>query len=168
MNAIVPALSLMLAVLSTSLPLGLPADATFILPFLMITLVFLWRALRADLPAYAAMLFGLLTDVTTGGPLGYWGLMALLAASAGGVARPLALQGNVYSLWLAWLPCVALLATFGWLLASLYFFRWIDHWPFIIASSASFASFPAALYGLRKLRSLGKLSRNVPSYGAPA
>jgi rod shape-determining protein MreD len=161
MNAIVPALS-------TSLPLGLPADATFILPFLMVTLVFVWRALRAELPAYAAMLFGLLTDVTTGGPLGYWGLMALLAASAGELARPLALQRNVYTLWLAWLPCVTLLATFGWLLASLYFFRWIDHWPFIIAASASFGSFPAVLYGLRKLRSLGMLSRSIPSYGAPA
>ena len=168
MNAIVPALSLMLAVLSTSLPLGLPADATFILPFLMITLVFVWHALRAELPAYAAMLFGLLTDVTTGGPLGYWGLMALLAASAGSLACPLALQRNVYTLWLAWLPCVTLLATFGWLLASLYFFRWIDHWPFIIAASASFGSFPVVLYGLRKLRSLGNLSRSVPSYGAPA
>jgi len=87
MNAIVPALSILLAVLSTSLPLGLPADATFILPFLMVTMVFVWRALRAELPAYAAMLFGLLADVTTGGPLGYWGLMALLAASAGGLAR---------------------------------------------------------------------------------
>ncbi|HEY8262784.1 MAG TPA: hypothetical protein VIG26_00325 [Methyloceanibacter sp.] len=168
MNAIVPALSILLAVLSTSLPLGLPADATFILPFLMVTMVFVWRALRAELPAYAAMLFGLLADVATGGPLGYWGLMALLAASAGGLARPLALQRNVYTLWLAWLPCVALLATFGWLLASLYFFRWIDHWPFIIAASASFALCPALLYGLRKLRSLGKLSRSVPDYGAPA
>jgi hypothetical protein len=134
----------------------------------MIALVFVWRALRGELPAYVAMLFGLLTDVITGGPLGYWGLMALLAASAGDLARPLALQRNVYTLWLAWLPCVALLATFGWLLASLYFFRWIDHWPFIIAAAASFGLFPAVLYGSRKLRSLGKVSRSVPDYGAPA
>jgi rod shape-determining protein MreD len=168
MNAIVPSLSILLAVLSTSLPLGLPPDATFILPFLMITMVFVWRAVRAELPAYAAMLFGLLADVTTGGPLGYWSLMALLAASAGDLARPLALQRNLFTLWLAWLPCVTLLAAFGWLLASLYFFRWIDHWPFIIASSASFVVFPAVLYGLRRLHSLGKLSRSVPNYGAPA
>ncbi len=168
MNAIVPALSILLAVLSTSLPLGLPADATFILPFLMVTMVFIWRALRAEMPAYAAMLFGLLTDITTGGPLGYWGLMALLAASAGGLARPFALPGNFYRLWLAWLPCIALLATFGWLLASLYFFRWIDRWPFIIGASASFVLFPALLYWLRKLRSVGRVSRSAPNYGAPA
>jgi rod shape-determining protein MreD len=168
MNAIVPAFSVLLAVLSTSLPFGLPADATFILPFLMITMVFVWRALRAELPAYVAVLCGLLADVTTGGPLGYWGLMALIAASAGDLARPLALQRNVSTLWLAWLPCVALLAAFGWLLASLYFFRWIDRWPFVIAASASFAVFPALLYGLRKLRSLGKPTRRVPDYGALA
>lgn len=168
MNAIVPALSVLLAVLSTSLPLGLPADATFILPFLMVTMVFVWRALHAELPAYAAMLFGLLTDITTGGPLGYWGLMALLAATAGELARPFAVQRNFSMLWLTWLPCVTLLATFGWLLASLYFFRWIDHWPFVIAASTSFLLFPAILYWLRKLRSVGRVSRGAPNYGAAA
>jgi rod shape-determining protein MreD len=168
MNAIVPALSVLLAVLLTSLPLGLPADTTFVLPFVMLTMVFAWRALRAEMPAYSAMLLGLLADITTGGPLGYWGLMALLAASAGAVARPLALPRNFAMLWLAWLPCVTLLAIFGWLLASLYFFRWIDHWPFVIAASASFLLFPAILYWLRKLRSFGRAPRSAPNYGAPA
>jgi rod shape-determining protein MreD len=168
MSAIVPVLSVLLAVLSTSLPLGLPADATFIVPFIMLTMVFVWRALRAEMPAYAAMLLGLLTDITTGGPLGYWGLMALLAASAGGAAVPLAASRNVYVLWLTWLPCISLLASFGWLLASLYFFRWIDHWPFIIGASASFALFPLVHYCLRKLRSIGRVPRVLPNYGAPA
>jgi hypothetical protein len=94
--------------------------------------------------------------------------MALLAATAGDFARPLALQRNVSTLWLAWLPCVTLLAALGWVLASLYFFRWIDHWPFIIASSACFAAFPVMLFGLRRLRSLGKPVRSVPNYGATA
>lgn len=168
MIAIVPALSVLLAVLSTSLPLGLPANATFILPFIMLTMVFVWRALRAEMPSYVAMLLGLLTDITTGGPLGYWGLMALLAASAGGEARPIAARQNLYVLWLVWLPCVALLATFGWLLSSLYFFRWIDHWPFVIGASASFALFPGVLYVLRRLRNVGGARRNVPNYGAPS
>jgi rod shape-determining protein MreD len=168
MIAIVPALSVLLAVLSTSLPLGLPANETFILPFIMLTMVFVWRALRAEMPSYVAMLLGLLTDITTGGPLGYWGLMALFAASAGGAARPIAARQNLYVLWLVWLPCVALLATFGWLLSSLYFFRWIDHWPFVIGASASFALFPGVLYVLRRLRNVGGARRNVPNYGAPS
>ena len=168
MIAIVPALSVLLAVLSTSLPLGLPANETFILPFIMLTMVFVWRALRAEMPSYVAMLLGLLTDITTGGPLGYWGLMALFAASAGGAARPIAARQNLYVLWLVWLPCVALLATFGWLLSSLYFFRWIDHWPFVIGASASFALFPGVLCVLRRLRNVGGARRNVPNYGAPS
>jgi rod shape-determining protein MreD len=168
MMAIVPALSVLLAVLSTSLPLGLPANATFIIPFVMLTMVFVWRVLRAEMPSYVAMLLGLLTDITTGGPLGYWGLMALLAASAGGAARPIAARQNFYVLWLAWLPCVSLLASFGWLLASLYFFRWIDHWPFIIGASASFVLFPLVHYSLRKLRSIGRVPRSLPNYGAPS
>ena len=168
MNAFVPAFSVLLAVLSTSLPLGLPADATFILPFIMLTMVFVWRALRAEMPSYLATLLGLLADITTGGPLGYWGLMALLVASAGDAVLPLALKRNLTLLWLAWLPIVALLATFGWLLASLYFFRWIDRWPFVIGASASLVLFPAVLYSLRKLRSVGRVSRSAPNYGTPA
>src|SRR5262245_44588040 len=169
MSAFVPALSVLLAVLSTSLPLGLPANATFILPFVALTMVFIWRALRAPLPGYIALLLGLLADITTGGPLGYWGLMALLAANAGTAVRRLAVTRSFFPIWSAWLACIVALTCFGWLLASLYFFRWIDYWPFIIGATAAFAVFPGLFDSLRSLwRRLRTQSARAVDYGVPA
>src|SRR5262245_17636999 len=168
MSAFIPAFSVLLAVLSTSLPFGLPANATFVLPFVALTIVFIWRALRAPLPAYGAMLFGLLADTTTGGPLGYWALMALLSASAGTAARPLAYRRSFLPIWFAWSLCISLMACFGWLLASLYFFRWIDYWPFIVAATASFAVFPGLFDSMRSLWRRRRLPVHPSDYGVPA
>ena len=88
MNAALPALSVLFAVFATAVPWGLPADATFILPLVVVMMVFCWRVLPgSDLPPYVAMLLGLLTDVMSGGPLGFWALMALTGANAGGGRR---------------------------------------------------------------------------------
>ena len=43
MSTIFPALSVLFAVLATAVPWGLPADATFILPLIVVTMVFCWR-----------------------------------------------------------------------------------------------------------------------------
>ena len=79
MNASLPVLSVLFAVLATAVPWGLPADATFILPLVVVMMVFCWRVLPGtDLQPYVAMLLGLLTDVMSGGPLGFWALMTLI------------------------------------------------------------------------------------------
>jgi hypothetical protein len=88
MNAMLPALSVLFAVFATAVPWGLPVDATFILPLVVVMMVFCWRALPGTvLPPYLAMLLGLLTDVVSGGPLGFWALMTLIAATAGADRR---------------------------------------------------------------------------------
>ncbi|MGH6804672.1 MAG: hypothetical protein ACREC3_15105 [Methyloceanibacter sp.] len=153
MNAILPALSVLFAVFSTAVPWGLPADATFILPLVVVMMVFCWRALPGTvLPPYLAMLLGLLTDTTSGGPLGFWALMTLIAATAGGRAPSLTDGRDLGRLWLAWGGVACLVAGIGWLLASLYFVRWIDWWPIAFGALASIALFPVVLHGLLWIR----------------
>ena len=89
MSTIFPALSVLFAVLATAVPWGLPADATFILPLIVVTMVFCWRIFRARCCRYVCMLLGLLTDVMSGGPLGFFALMTLIAGSVGGRLRSL-------------------------------------------------------------------------------
>ena len=90
MSTILPALSVLFAVLATAVPWGLPADATFILPLVVVMMVFCWRIIPdAVLPLFVCMLLGLLTDVMSGGPLGFFALMTLIAASVGGQLRSL-------------------------------------------------------------------------------
>ena len=153
MNAMLPALSVLLAVFATAVPWGLPADATFILPLVMVMMIFCWRALPGTvLPPYLAMLLGLLTDVISGGPLGFWALMSLIAATAGGLAPSLNDGQDRRRLWLVWGLVAALIAVLGWLIGSLYVLRWIDWWPIAFGALVSIALFPVVLRGVLWIR----------------
>ena len=153
MNAVLPDLSVLFAVLATAVPWGLPADATFILPLVVVMMVFCWRTFPdAVLHPAVAMLLGLLTDIMSGGP-------ARLFRSACADRRDRrrmgagAKRGTPHAaLWLFWIVFVALLAGFGWLLASLYFMRWIDWWPIVFGALASIALFPVVLRGVVWIR----------------
>jgi rod shape-determining protein MreD len=149
MNASLPVLSVLFAVLATGVPWGLPADATFILPLVVVMMVFCWRVLPgAHLQPYVAALLGLLADVMSGGPLGFWALMALTGAIAGGLTPALGDGQDMKRLWLAWAAVAVLVAGLSWLIASLYFLRWIDAWPIAFGALASVALFPVVLHGL--------------------
>lgn len=157
MSAMLPALSVLFAVFAAAVPWGLPADATFILPLVVVMMVFCWRVLPDTvLPPYLALLLGLLTDITSGGPLGFWALMSLIAASVAGRTRPFTDGRDVQRLWLGWAIVACLVAGIGWLLASLYFLRWIDWWPIAVGAGASIVLFPVVLHGLLWIRR-GKL-----------
>jgi rod shape-determining protein MreD len=153
MNATLPALSVLFAVFATAVPWGLPADATFILPLVVVMMVFCWRILPgSDLPPYVAMLFGLLTDVMSGGPLGFWALMALTGATVGGWTTQLGDGQDLKRIWLVWTGVAVIIASLGWLVASLYFLRWVDWWPIAFGALASVLLFPVVLHGLLWIR----------------
>ena len=169
MSAMLPIVSILVAVFATAVPWGLPADATFVLPLVVVMMVFCWRTIQgAVLPPIVVMLIGLLTDVTTGGPLGYWGLMALMASSIAGWTQSITDKGGVGLLWLVWLPVVVLLAGFGWLLASLYFFRWVDWRPIAIGAAASAVLFPHVSCLLLRFERARLAPRHSAAYGGPA
>jgi rod shape-determining protein MreD len=149
MSTILPALSVLFAVLATAVPWGLPADATFVLPLVVVMMVFCWRVMPdVTLPLSACMLLGLLTDVMSGGPLGFFALMALLAATVGGLLRYTVEPRDLWPLWISWSALAVTLGLLGWLLGSLYFFRWIDWWPILFGTLASIVLFPVVLRGL--------------------
>jgi rod shape-determining protein MreD len=153
MTKFLPALAVLFAVVATAVPWGLPADATFILPLVVVMMIFCWRAIpgTAIHPAAATGL-GLLADLMSGGPLGYWALMGLVAATVGGRPGTLGHGRDLSFHWMVWMVMVTLLAAFGWLLASAYYFRWIDWWPIAFGALASVVLFPIVLYGLLWIR----------------
>jgi hypothetical protein len=143
----------MFAVVATAVPWGLPADATFILPLVVVMMIFCWRAIPGTaLHPGAAVGLGLLADLMSGGPLGYWALMSLTAATVGARAGSLGKGTTVAIQWLIWTVLVAVLAGLGWLLASLYYFRWIDWWPIAFGALTSVVLFPVVLHGLLWIR----------------
>jgi len=153
MTKYLPALSLLFAVVATAVPWGLPADATFILPLVVVMMVFCWRTIPgAALPPAGAVGIGLLADLMSGGPIGYWALMCLIGATVGGRAGSLREGSDFVLHWLIWSALVTVLAGFGWLLASAYYFRWIDWWPIAFGAMTSIVLFPVVMYGLLWVR----------------
>jgi rod shape-determining protein MreD len=149
MTRFLPAFSILIAVIATAAPWGLPADATFILPLLVVMMVFCWRALPGtELHPAAAAILGLLADLLSGGPLGFWALMCLIAATVGLKLGSFRERRNLWKQWLTWTALISVLGLFGWLLASLYYLRWIDWWPILLGVVASIVIFPFVLYGL--------------------
>jgi rod shape-determining protein MreD len=153
MTKCLPALSVLFAVVATAVPWGLPADATFILPLVAVMMVFCWRTIPgAALPPAGAVGIGLLADLLSGGPIGYWALMCLIGATVGGRAGSLRESSDFVLHWLIWSALVTVLAGFGWLLASAYYFRWIDSWPIAFGAMTSIVLFPVVMYGLLWVR----------------
>jgi rod shape-determining protein MreD len=153
MSGILPAASVLIAVLATGIPWGLPADATLIPPMVVVMMVFCWRALPGTVfPLPLALLLGFLTDLVSGGPLGFWALMALIAAHIGGYALQLSESQGRNRLWLIWAGVAVLVGALTWLFASLFLVRWLDLWPIAFGTLVSILIFPLVLRGIVLLK----------------
>ena len=164
MTRFLPAFSVLIAVIATAVPWGLPAEATFILPLLVVMMVFCWRAIPGtELHPAAAAVLGLLADLLSGGPLGFWALMCLVATTVGLKPGSFRERRDIWTEWLAWMALICALGLFGWLLASLYYLRWIDWWPIAFGVVTSIVFFPVMLYGLLWVQSgrLGHSRRTI-------
>ncbi|MGA9442999.1 MAG: rod shape-determining protein MreD [Methyloceanibacter sp.] len=164
MTRLLPGFSVLMAVIATAVPWGLTADATFILPLLVVMMVFCWRAIPdTELHPAAAAVLGLLADLLSGGPLGFWALMCLIAATVGLKPGSFRERRDIWTEWLAWTALICALGLFGWLLASLYYLRWIDWWPIAFGVATSIIFFPVMLYGLLWVQSgrLGHSRRTI-------
>lgn len=127
-----PPVSLAILVVFGALPWGLPADYRFFFPMLPIVAIYYWSWQRlAPVKAWMVFAAGLIVDVLTNGPLGYWALIYLGVPVAGeiigsfvpSVSRPIVLTTTL---------CIAAVA--AWLLSSLYFFEVADWRPYALGA----------------------------------
>ena len=77
-------ISIAVLTLLAALPWGLPTEDRFFLPLLPVVAIHYWALRRPEvLPEWFVFLAGLLLDVFTHGPLGYWPLVYLVAYALG-------------------------------------------------------------------------------------
>ena len=137
---VVPFLSVALLTVLAALPWGLPTQERFFLPMLPVVAIHYW-ALRKPgaLPEWSVFLAGLLLDVFTHGPLGYWPLIYLFAYLLGVLGQTAGSKHQVIRLILfaASLACVAAL---GWAVASIYFLEFADWRPYVRGAALSLAA----------------------------
>jgi len=164
MSGVGPSLVLFLAVVVAAVPWALPAAAGFILPLLLIIFVFLLTIQRKRvLPAITVFAAGLLMDVLTAGPLGYWAIIFLLTHTLANTYAKRAGEPRFGKLWAAFAMTALTISLFGWILASLYFLRLIDWQPMLIGGVVAIALFPLVVWPFR--RSLGLVPVNLFARG---
>ena len=144
-QSLTPTLTILVSVLICAVPWGVRASIAFVLPLATAMLIFLY-AVRPNvlLPPWLAFLVGILTDLLTGGPLGYW---ALLFVIAHGIGRSLPFEDNrrFLRLWPSYLLAAIVIGSFAWIVGSAYYMRLIDWRPLAIALVAVSLVFPLLL-----------------------
>jgi cell shape-determining protein MreD len=151
----IPLIVLTLTFLLTAIPLGLPAEATFAPPMTMLAAIFFCAASPSlRLPAWLAMIFGLAADIATASPVGYWGLLALLAHGAGASVAQERWARRFSLLWPLWAATAAAIGLAAWGIASLYFLSWIGWQPVAYGVALSILALPLIGAAVRVLRAL--------------
>jgi rod shape-determining protein MreD len=153
-KGIIPSLFLFLAVVVAAVPWALPSRASFILPLLLIIIVYvLTLQRRMVLPSLSVFAAGLLMDILTAGPLGYWAIIFLLTHTLAALYGRRDATPGFGMLWLVFAATAVVTSISGWVLASLYFVRVIDWQPMLIGGAVAVALFPLVAWPMR--RSLG-------------
>ena len=148
---IMPALTVsMLAVLAV-LPWGLPADARFVLPFLPVIAIHAWSSWHPDrLSAWVPFVVGIVVDVLTNGPLGYWPLIYLGTMILGIDAHRMSRTGAA-ARWAVFVAALVGLVIVAWGVASIYHLEFSDWRPFAWALWIGALSYPPLAFVLRSL-----------------
>jgi rod shape-determining protein MreD len=139
-----PSLLSLIAVVSASLPWGAPAMLSLALPLIALAVIFYWGIHRpGQLPSPLVFLFGVLTDLATDGPLGYWA-MNFLVGYAIAVYGPLLNGGRRDGVAgvLLFAGVILVVTVLGWGITSLFFLRTMPMQPQLLAGGIALLSYP--------------------------
>ena len=130
-----PSLAILAVTLTGALPWGLsagggssmpPASLGAVLPIAVIHACGYWRP--SITPAWIGFVAGLVTDTVTGGPLGYWPLLYLLALKISRVCEFHVPSAHMAMGWATFVVAAVILAICGWAVASLYHVQIASWW----------------------------------------
>jgi rod shape-determining protein MreD len=148
---LVPIASVAVLTLIAALPLGWPIDVRFLMPLLPYTAIHYWAVRRPkQMPEWGVFLAGLMTDVLTQGPLGFWSLMFLIGVVAVDATRDMPDWGAL-GRWGQFCGTLLLLGFCQWLVASIYFVNLEDWRPLLLAGAITALSYPLIGFALRPL-----------------
>lgn len=158
LGSMIAPLTVLLTAFLAGLPWGVGSEYRFVLPHLTFAVVHYWASRRPhSVPEWIVFAAGLMLDVMTGGPLGFWALVLL----AGYVVAVLQSERGEDTLrrWLQFALALGGLAVFEWLVASLYYLEWSDWRPFLAAALLVMVLYPLIALVLGILHPLGVAPR---------
>lgn len=160
MSKIVAPFSVVALTVLSALPWGVAAESRFVLPLLPVVAIHYWvlREHAQMVPEWFVFACGLLLDVLTNGPLGFWSMIYLFAYALATLSIPWSREG-VFARWLLLLAALALVSMSAWIISSIYAVEIVDWQPFAwgaVAAGATHPLFALVLLGARTDRQRGK------------
>lgn len=114
-------------------------------PDIVLASVFFWAIFGPQfLPAWAVFALGLTQDIATGGPIGFWALVYLLAYGFALSQRVFFFGRTVPGVWLGFIIVALVTAFVTWIVGSTYFSRWLPVEPILMQALVSIVVFPLA------------------------
>jgi len=134
---------LVILLIIAALPWGLPFQWRFVLPMLPYAAIHYWTVNRRGwMPAGIVFAAGLIIDIVTNGPLGFWSMIYLTGhLLAVWLSGPVS-AGNAVSRWLGFVGVLAALSGLQWAAASVYFVAWLPWQPFVLAAAVTALFYP--------------------------
>lgn len=152
---LVPACVTLVVTLAAALPWGVPGQVSFLLPFLTLGVIFYWVVVRPkQLPVWFAFLLGLVTDLLTNGPFGFWSLNFVVGHSLAILFKPGKREARWLFSWVLYALVLVLIGGLGWFVASLYFFQIVDWVPVAYSAVWAFAAYPLISFFLHFFESV--------------
>ncbi len=164
-----PAATLLLLILLNAMPLHVPyvAAATPLLPLMAVFHFGLFRP--AYLPNWLALLFGLLIDVMSGGPLGVNGLAFLTVRYFVQANQRYLIDKPFLFIWFGYAVVSAGAVTGTWALTAFLMWQPIDPRPAVFQYLMSLAIYPFASWIIGRSQSIGRgIGRNARGAGRGA
>jgi rod shape-determining protein MreD len=135
LSRLAPFVSVALLVLLAALPWGLSPEDRMALPLLPVIAIHYWT-LRHDalIPEWLVFAFGLMLDILTQGPLGFWSLLYLLGYLLAVLSQPLAGRGAGARL-MSLLAALVIVSAAAWLVASAYQMQIAEPRPYLLGAA---------------------------------
>lgn len=140
---IIPIATVIVLVVLSVLPWGVGQSLGFMLPLLPFLAIYYWMRRHSHLmPTLFVFASGLAVDVLSYGPLGYWSIVYLAGLGLTALLERSGVAGRSVAGWAGFCGVIAGLAFIAWLVASLYYVRFIDWQPMARAAAALLLVYP--------------------------
>ena len=160
MLRVLPATTVCIAALLAVLPFGADEMVRYAVSFLPLMVVQYWSARRPQLvPVSLIFGVGLIIDVLTHGPVGYWALLALLAASVAPIEARLFGRSTAPGRALMYAVAMIAVAAVAWGVATIYTGAAVAGRPFLGAAITAIALYPLMALGLMAIDRLWETPR---------
>jgi rod shape-determining protein MreD len=153
-RSLLPALSVVLAVVLTVLPLGLPS-LTIVMPVFTLMSIYYWTLVRPDLMAAPFIfLIGLFQDSLSGAPLGLWAIV-FLSGHYFVISQRRLLAGQSFALaWFGFAVLAMIASTLAWVIVCAFYTRFVPMGPSAIQAFLTIVLYPPIALGLSQIHRL--------------